>query len=284
MQGVRALGTAILSSILATTASAHAYERTTVDGFPTRPLAWSRRDLSVELASSTSTRVPAADLRAALDRSLATWTHAGGCTDIVLTDAGEALGARTNLDGGSYDGRNRVVVRETSWPDLASAETLALTTVLYDRDTGAILDADVDLNATRYVFSTTTPPASGADDVENTLTHELGHLLGFAHSPDPSATMYASTPVEDIGKRDLAPDDVHAICDVYPTGAPTPTTWPPPSSGGCRVSTAPRASPSAAWWLAAIALWVTLRRRRSARARARRAARAGGRACASTRP
>lgn len=280
MPVVRLLGTAIVSGLLAFPASVHAYERTTVDGFPTRPLAWSRRDLSVELASSTSTRVSPVDLRAALDRSLATWTHAGGCTDIVLTDAGEALDARTNLDGGRYDGRNRVVVREASWPDLASAETLALTTVLYDRDTGAILDADVDLNATRYVFSTSTPPAAGADDVENTLTHELGHLLGFAHSPDPSATMYASTPVEDVSKRDLAPDDVHAICDVYPTGAPTPTVWPPPASGGCSASAGAPARSATALGLA---LLVVLSRR-SARARARRAARAGGTACASTRP
>ncbi len=274
---VRALGAAIFGCTLAMAPSARAYDRTTVDGFPDRPLAWAHRDVAVELASATSTRVAPGDLRAALDLSLATWSRAGGCTDLVLTDAGEALATRTNLDGGAYDGRNRVVVRETSWPALAGTETLALTTILYDRDTGAILDADIDLNASVHAFSTTTPPAAGADDVQNTLTHELGHLLGFDHSADPSATMYGSALVSDLTKRDLAPDDVRAVCDVYPTGAPSPTVWPPPAGGGCSVRPAGARHGLPAWVLA---LGIATIIGRRARERARRAARAAGTACA----
>jgi len=227
----------IVILVLAIAAPARAYVRTTVDGSSDRPIFWMDRAIGVELASAASTTIAPTDLRAALDRSLATWTHAGGCTDVVLTDTGEALSTTTNLDGGPIDHHNRVVVRESDWPALVGPETLALTTVVYDRTTGAILDADTDMNATTHTFSVTDPPGPTDDDVQNTLTHEMGHLLGFAHSPDPHATMYATAALAETSKRVLGTDDVNAICDTYPTGAPTPTTWPPPmASSGCAIA------------------------------------------------
>jgi hypothetical protein len=279
MPGVRRLAVVASLALAWLPASARAYERTTVDGVPNRPLFWADRAIDVELASGSLPGVAPADFRAALDLSLSTWTRAGGCTDIVLRDAGEALSTTTNLDGGAYDGRDRIVARAGSWPAIAGAETLALTTVMYARDTGAILDADTDLNAVAYTFSASTVAPPDRDDVQNTLTHELGHLLGFAHSPVADATMFASAPVGDTSKRDLATDDVRAICETYPTGAPTSTAWPPPrAASGCRAS-AGRAPDHGALALALLTLVAT--RARGA-ARARRAARAAGTACAAS--
>jgi hypothetical protein len=256
--------TCLVASAIASPASA--YVRTTVDGFPDRPIFWMDRSIGVELASGSSTDVSSTDLRAALDRSLATWTRAGGCTDVVLMDLGEASGVTTNLDGGPLDHHNRIVVRESDWPSIVAPETLALTTILYDRSSGAILDSDTDMNGVSHAFSTSDPPPSDHDDVQNTLTHEMGHLLGFAHSPVMDATMYAVAAPGETSKRDLADDDVRAVCETYPTGAPTPTTVPTmPTSSGCAVS---RDQPFFTAWIAIVAL--SLRARRRSRRAARR--------------
>lgn len=251
---------------------ARAYVRTTVDGFPDRPIFWMDRAISFELASGSSTDVTPTALRGALDRSLATWTRAGGCTDVVLTDAGDALGTTTNLDGGPRDHHNRIVVREADWPAIIGPETLAITTIVYDRSSGAILDSDTDVNAVMHVLSASDPPPPTADDVQNTLTHELGHALGFGHVTDPDATMFASAVLGETIKRDLAPDDVRAVCETYPTGRPTPTTLPPmPGASRCSVA---RGSHFVSAWLALACLALTARAARGSR----RAARAVGRA------
>ena len=54
-------------------------------------------------------------------------------------------------------------------------------------DAGRILDADVEMNNFNFAFTVDgTAPATAAGrpvaDVQNTLTHELGHLLGLDHT------------------------------------------------------------------------------------------------------
>lgn len=260
------IAVSILLVVLSFVASpARAYVRATVDGVPDRPIFWENRTISIELASASSTDVTPAELRAALDRSLGTWTRAGDCTDVVLVDVGDALAATTSLDGGPPDHHNRVVVRESGWPAIVGPETLALTTVLYDRDTGAIVDADTDLNAVVHVFSTSDPPPAADDDVQNTLTHELGHTLGFAHSSDPDATMYVSAALAETSKRDLAADDLRAICETYPTGRPTPTTLPTPSAMPASCALVHGASDAPACVAVALSIALVRRRRRSRR-------------------
>src|SRR5207237_1152648 len=56
-------------------------------------------------------------------------------------------------------------------------------------------------------------------DVESIATHEAGHFLGLAHTPDVNAVMYATYPLGAI-KRNLDPGtDVRDICGVYPADA-----------------------------------------------------------------
>ncbi len=56
-------------------------------------------------------------------------------------------------------------------------------------------------------------------DVRNTVTHELGHVLGLAHpNPYTGATMSATAPPGETSKRVLTPSDVNGICTVYPVG------------------------------------------------------------------
>ncbi len=200
---------------------AEAYRRSTVDDDPARPsLFWPSSRITFHLASSSIPGVSADDARVAFRASLRTWSLAGGCTSLTLIDGGEATGLTTNLERTTPDSQNRVVFRSVDWPLELGPETLALTSAVYRRSTGEIVDADIDLNAVDHVWSAGPVPAAGHDDVENTVTHELGHAIGFAHTDIADATMFASAALEETAKRDLADDDQQAVCDVYPGGTP----------------------------------------------------------------
>ena len=102
---------------------------------------------------------------------------------------------------------------------------VALTTTTYGRDTGLLYDADVEINAASETPTVVdSPPCTQgnistncvASDVQNAMTHEFGHLLGLAHSPDPNSTMYASEPLGETSKRVLDPGSKQFVCDVYP--------------------------------------------------------------------
>lgn len=119
---------------------------------------------------------------------------------------------------------------------------IALTSMNYGSSSGVIWDGDVefngapDANGLEFRFTASlaegpvcaTPADTGcvATDVQNTATHEIGHLLGFAHTPVADATMFASAPFGETGKRSLAEDDLAALCETYPTGAPPATCTP----------------------------------------------------------
>jgi uncharacterized protein (TIGR03382 family) len=104
---------------------------------------------------------------------------------------------------------------------------VALTTSSYVVSSGELLDGDVEINAASAVPTIVdSPPCQTgnistscvANDVQNAVTHEFGHFLGLAHSPDPSSTMYASEPLGETSKRMLDSGSKQFVCDVYPAG------------------------------------------------------------------
>jgi len=104
---------------------------------------------------------------------------------------------------------------------------VALTTSSYIISSGELLDGDVEVNAASATPTIVdSPPCTPggistscvANDVQNAVTHELGHFLGLAHSPDPSSTMYASEPLGETSKRVLDSGSKQFVCDVYPAG------------------------------------------------------------------
>jgi hypothetical protein len=114
------------------------------------------------------------------------------------------------------------------WDHQAAA--IAITTTTYDPQSGRILDADVELNTPAFVFTTVDPPtpicvqpnlnqSCIATDVQNTLTHEIGHMLGLAHTSYPGSTMNATAMIGETSKRTLDTGTASFPCDAYKAGA-----------------------------------------------------------------
>lgn len=134
------------------------------------------------------------------------------------------------------------------WSPIAFAVTLAW----HIQTTGEIVDVDMEINESRGTWTIcdaggcddggTTCPVSGCGrdggpvDLQNVITHELGHYLGIGHTTadHPDATMFASAQFGELTKRDLDVDDVAAICDTYPAGT-LPESCDPTPMGGLAV-------------------------------------------------
>ncbi len=231
-------------------------------------LAWDDRDLTWQLERGGSRDVEREVVIAVVDRSFFRWTN--------VTCGEHALDFAVSFDSSPNDdpvavhtlvgpNENQVLFDDAWTAHDHDPAAYALTTVHFSTATGELLGADLELNEEHWRFTTCPPEGcvDGAVDLENVVTHEVGHFFGLAHTPDDEdATMWACSAPGDVHMRDLEADDVAGICALY-GGRVT---------GGCGCA-APGASLDARGdegvWLAAIVLGVgsarRLRRRRLAR-------------------
>jgi hypothetical protein len=169
--------------------------------------------------------------------------------------------------------QNLWVFRDKVWPhDDPAGLTIALTSVIFNPETGEIYDADVELNSSAYVFGLET--VSGGTDLQSVVQHESGHVLGLAHSDTSSATMWTNYS-GNSSMRTLKTDDAEGLCATYPPTTKTDqacdaeprhgfaTTCTTSKNDGCSVGRAAGSSRSrsSAYWLAALGLLVVTTRR-----------------------
>jgi hypothetical protein len=207
------------------------------------------------------------------------------------------------------DNINVIKFRDATWcrpavgddpPRCHSPSAAGLTTAVYvddsssDRD-GAIVDADIELNGVDFAISTndqTLGTAGCKSDLANTLTHELGHLLGLEHpcraaqdpprvdgngNPVPScstvtdpaileATMYNFQDCGETKKATLSQDEINAACAIYPTAKDPKSCEHVTDETGCN-GCSTGGQPWAGFVLAALTFGFVLgRRKNSARA------------------
>jgi hypothetical protein len=84
--------------------------------------------------------------------------------------------------------------------------------VFYADGRARLVDADVVFNP-KDRFAT--DGRFNAQDVQNILSHELGHALGLDHSPIPSATMWPYSNEGDTYGRSPSPDDLTGVRALY---------------------------------------------------------------------
>jgi Matrixin len=109
------------------------------------------------------------------------------------------------------------------WP--YSPNALGYTHSSYERPTGVILDADVELNAS-YVQSIA--PIDKDAATLAVIKHEVGHFLGLGHSNVPKAVMAATYDPGVSLLPNFTQDDIDGICAAFPpsrTPAKCPMPW-----------------------------------------------------------
>jgi Matrixin len=227
---------AIVLAVAAVAAPAHAYCRTSscnVPAFNPRPwhvctpsepddcgtpVFWAKPCTEWSLQKDASTQVTFSQTEQIVTAAFATWMSApcpgGGTPRINLTEA-EPVECHQHQYNQTTGNANIIMFHDSGWPYEGSSNTLALTTVTYLRDTGEIYDADMEINSTDNQL--TTGDTGVVVDLLSIVTHETGHFLGLAHSPDADATMFADYQ-GGIMLRDLSDDDIAGICAIYPPG------------------------------------------------------------------
>ncbi|MBX3211282.1 MAG: matrixin family metalloprotease [Labilithrix sp.] len=319
VRGRRLGAFALASALLSTAPSADAFCRTTTEKSPPDydavgagcwgrgvPLFWRNACLGYSMHRSASRKISYEDAANALSTAFTRWTGATCPTEgtgrsrasIDVRDLGPVECGNIEYKSGVAN-QNVIVFRDETWK--YSQSVLGLTTVVYNPETGEIYNADMEINTLDMEpLAVRDPVAPDAYDFASVVTHEAGHFLGIAHSDVPGSTMYARYDQGQTSMRNLAPDDISAICTVYrPDGdravlngkvTQAPQCDPTPRGGyasecqekptGCAASTSP-AKPAAGGLAAALALAATLIARRRARSTSRRTPATASRTCPS---
>lgn len=253
----------MILKVLLTIALSQAVRSRVDDRDPNSQCLWWPENTQIELRSSVdgNPETPRDTEFTAIAAAMSTWqTQLQSCSSLSLTE-----GTRTqSRKVGYFDkvpNENVALFRLGRCADKAPASdachgeaddcgnqydcwqhqeaAIAITTTSYNPDTGRILDSDIEFNTPTFIFSTVDSPAcpSGmystscvATDIQNTTTHELGHLLGLGHSPSTTSTMAFRANPGELSKRILDADSAQFVCNVYPRGKPSKTCFLTPVS------------------------------------------------------
>jgi Matrixin len=188
------------------------------------------------------------DVAGALKRSVQAWTDVADI-DIQLEASDKQS---VSPAGPAGDGVSLITIAQSPENVLFfvnDAESVSAKTRIFYNRRGFITEADIALNPFQQ-FST--DGTYGTFDLESTLTHEIGHLLGLRHSAVLGSTMADSFArngtrgIIDFSPRTLAESDVTSTRDLY--GVKTETIVCCSSIGG-RLSAAGRT-------LTALKIWA----------------------------
>jgi|APLak6261679142_1056127.scaffolds.fasta_scaffold00039_71 hypothetical protein len=244
------------------------------DADTTSQCLWWHENTTIELHQSNdgNPENPADAEFTAISKAITTWqTQLAACSSLNLVDSTRTATRKVGYFEKDEVNENITVFRLKKCSDVAPPSdachgtadncgnqfdcwqhqeaAIAITTTSYNPTTGRILDSDIEYNVPSFLFTTVdSPPClSGntnlncvATDIQNTTTHELGHLLGLAHISNATSTMNPRANAGETSKRVLDVGTADFACKVYPKGAPAKTCVLKPvpttlgkSLGGC---------------------------------------------------
>jgi hypothetical protein len=195
----------------------------------------------------------------AVRRAFASWQEVlATCGNLDLQEGALTDERTVGFAAGRDDNRNVVLFRtqrcrtvvgssDPCWKDGTCAnahdcwdhdeQTIAITVSTFDHDSGILRDSDIEVNAApqgdgrRFVFSASVSEQVTCGDVsaqqcipvdvQNTVTHEAGHLLGLDHTAAPGSTMNPDAADGDTSKRTVDPGSQDFVCTAYPRGQPS---------------------------------------------------------------
>jgi hypothetical protein len=191
------------------------------------PVWWRNACVSYDIQQEASKQVPYGTASTMFAQAFAKWTSTMCPTASLVADGGAGSG-RVSIDvrdlgpvacdevqyNSDAPNQHVIIFHDDVWPHNDANNTLGLTTVTYDPDTGEIYDADMEINAT-VTLTLGDPVPAGGYDFQSIITHECGHFLGMAHSGEDRATMYAHYTQGTTYMRDLTADDIGGLCSIY---------------------------------------------------------------------
>lgn len=258
-------------SLAAAPHPAAAYVRSTTPQGCT-PVYWAQSCLYIQPDADGVSDLPMSEIERIVQESITSWQTRIDAGSFIKLSFVSAKGPR---EVSQTDGLQVIKFRRTTWcrpakdaadkPTCYDPAAAAVTTVTFvnkpmdKTQDGRVIDADIELNAVNnrfYDADQATPSADGRslNDLWNTLTHEIGHLMGLEHTcrrgtgdsiasctvddkgnpvmmcstveqgrlKDPAlqtiydGTMYPTATQSEIKKRIPKADDLAAIINTYP--------------------------------------------------------------------
>lgn len=244
------------------------YEVNLFDG-GTDYIHWVVPEVSVYIDDVLTKDMSADSAVGAIVGSMSAWNELQ-CSHPILKSEGLVTGMP--LYGGD-NGNNIVAFLEgQAWEqdrEEQFIDAIALTTLIYDPRSAMARSFVLEVNDS---FEFSTDGAPGITDLQNTLTHEFGHVLALDHTSSDvdewmEQTMFQSAFPGETKKRSLGDDDIDGVCTLYEsidlTGDVDPDGFPlEGSDAGCNATTHPATSTFTFFCLLApaILLWSTRRR------------------------
>lgn len=181
---------------------------------------WLRNPIIVAFSHSLYSPSPnikvGSDVVVAAHRALQHWTAAA---NIQFLETSSSLTSISPQNAG--DGVSLITVATDNLAVFGSSDSPGRTRVFYDSG-GTVVEADIALNPAA-TFST--DGTAGTYDLESTLTHEVGHLLGLEHSAVIGATMQPRQAkngvygLPAVTQRALSADDIAGARSLYGSSA-----------------------------------------------------------------